>query len=98
MHHYADRSLQPGALIGAWTEGLTHPTAPKDGAGEEGSLSKREREVLRLVAAGKSNNEVAAELGIRPNTVKNHLARMYDEANVNNRTELARWALSRGLV
>lgn len=98
MQRYADRFLQSGALLVTWAEDLTHPVAQSEAGANTEDLSKRELEVLRLVSAGKSNSEVGEALGIRPNTVKNHLARMYDKANVNNRTELARWGINRGLV
>lgn len=60
-------------------------------------LTPREREVARMVATGKTNGEIADALGIAQNTVKNHLARIYDKLNVNTRTELARWAMDNGV-
>jgi ATP/maltotriose-dependent transcriptional regulator MalT len=49
-------------------------------------LSRREGEVLLLVAQGGSNREVAAELGVRPSTVKKHLEHVYDKLGVHTRT------------
>lgn len=57
-------------------------------------LSMRECEVLELLAAGQSNKEMARTLGISPNTVKTHLARVYEKLAVQRRVqaiEKARW-------
>lgn len=51
-------------------------------------LSARERDVLRLVAEGKSNGEIAAALDLSQNTVKNHVSHIFDTSNVNSRVEL----------
>ena len=51
-------------------------------------LSARERDVLRLVAEGKSNGEIAAALDLSQNTVKNHMSHIFDTSNVNSRVEL----------
>lgn len=58
--------------------------------------SAREREVLRLVAAGSTNDEVAARLGISLKTVESHLRRMFDRYAVMSRTELAVMAVRDG--
>jgi DNA-binding NarL/FixJ family response regulator len=52
-------------------------------------LSAREREVARLVAAGKRNRDVAAALFLSEKTVESHLARIYDKLGVRSRTALA---------
>ena len=49
-------------------------------------LSERELEVLRLVAAGKSNLEIAADLVLAVGTVKKHLNTIFGKLNVNSRT------------
>jgi DNA-binding CsgD family transcriptional regulator len=49
-------------------------------------LTRREREVLLAVERGKHNVEVAAELGMRPRTVKKHLEHIFDKLGVDNRT------------
>ena len=58
-------------------------------------LSERELEVLRLVAEGRRNREVAATLVISPNTVKFHLRRIYAKLGVENRVEAAGWLYDR---
>jgi len=57
-------------------------------------LSPRECEILALLASGRSNKEMARALGISPNTVKTHLARIYEKLEVQKRVqaiEKARW-------
>ena len=57
-------------------------------------LSPRECEILALLASGASNKELARTLGISPNTVKTHLARVYEKLEVQKRVqaiEKARW-------
>ena len=57
-------------------------------------LTAREFEILELLASGQSNKELARTLGISPNTVKTHVARLYDKLEVQNRVqaiEKARW-------
>lgn len=50
-------------------------------------ISKRELEVLQLMANGMSNNEIAAELFVSTNTVKTHGARLFEKLDVNRRTQ-----------
>jgi LuxR family maltose regulon positive regulatory protein len=50
-------------------------------------LSERELEVLRLMAAGNSNQEIAAQLVLSSGTVKSHLSHIYSKLNVNSRTQ-----------
>lgn len=61
-------------------------------------LSAREREVLKLIAGGKSNKEIATELGITESTVKCHVSVILMRLNVNDRTQAVVMALQRGLV
>ncbi|MFG3343290.1 response regulator [Glycomyces sp. NPDC048151] len=62
------------------------------------ALSERELEVVRLVARGLQNDEIAAELFISAGTVKNHLANVQRRLGVRNRVEIAAWAWSTGQV
>ena len=61
-------------------------------------LTAREVEVLRLVAQGKSNREIAAELFIAEKTARNHIERVYTKLGVNNRTQASLAAIDRGLA
>lgn len=58
-------------------------------------LTARELEVLRLIAAGKSNREIGELLFISPRTVERHIANIYLKIDVNNRAEATAYALSR---
>lgn len=61
------------------------------------ALSKREREVLTLVAAGRTDDQVAAELYISTKTVHSHLDRIRDKTGLRRRAELTRLAVRLGL-
>jgi ATP/maltotriose-dependent transcriptional regulator MalT len=61
-------------------------------------LSEREVEVLRLIAAGKSNPEIALELTISLNTVQRHVANVLSKTNLANRTAAASYAYQHGLT
>ena len=61
-------------------------------------LTQREVEVLRLVAAGKSNPEIAEELFISPRTVTTHVSNILNKINAANRVEAATYASRQGLV
>lgn len=62
-----------------------------------GDLTAREREVLRLVASGATNKEIAAALTLTENTVKNHLRNILEKLHLENRVQAAAYALKMGL-
>jgi DNA-binding NarL/FixJ family response regulator len=64
----------------------------------DGALTRRELSVLRLVAHGLGNKEIASELGISRHTVKYHLASLLAKLGVHSRTEAVTIGLRRGLV
>jgi len=66
--------------------------AVRRGPGAAESLSGREAEVLRLVAAGHPNKVIALRLGISDKTVKNHLSTVFQKIGVTDRTQAALWA------
>ena len=61
-------------------------------------VSDRELEVLRLMAQGSGNGQIAEALGISPNTVRNHVSSIYDKLGVTSWREAIAWAWERGLV
>lgn len=62
------------------------------------SLSAREQAILRLVAAGASNREIAAQLALSTQTVKNYLTKLYEKLDVHNRTKAVVIAFEKGLL
>ena len=62
------------------------------------TLTDREKQVLKLVADGKSNKEVALVLGISVKTAMSHREHMMDKLDLHNRTDLVRFALQRGVI
>jgi DNA-binding CsgD family transcriptional regulator len=88
------------AALGVWAgRKLTPAPAPATFERNEAAirslgLSPRECEILELLASGQSNKELARTLGISPNTVKTHVARVYEKLDVDRRVqaiEKARW-------
>jgi NarL family two-component system response regulator LiaR len=65
---------------------------------EEPGLTRRELEILRLVAEGHSNAQLARMLWVTEQTVKFHLSNIYRKLDVANRTEASRWAQRHGLL
>jgi len=61
-------------------------------------LSKREREILALLADGLVNKQIAARLGISTNTVKTHLELLFDKLGVATRAEAVATGVKRGLL
>ncbi|MGG0276525.1 response regulator [Bacillus rhizoplanae] len=61
-------------------------------------LTKREKEVLREIAKGRSNKEIAAELHITEQTVKTHVSNVLAKLNVDDRTQAALYAVKHGVV
>jgi DNA-binding NarL/FixJ family response regulator len=72
--------------------------APALSAESPGGLTRRELEILRLVAEGHSNSQLARMLWVTEQTVKFHLSNIYRKLGVSNRTEASRWAQLNGLL
>ena len=72
------------------------PRTARPAAG--GELSPREREVLRLIAAGESNGQIAARLGISINTVERHVSNLYRKIEARGRADATAWAIRNSLA
>ncbi len=71
---------------------------PNERAQTSLGITERERQVLQLLADGRSNKEIAARLGLSPNTVKTHVARLFEKLQVARRTEAILHARELGLI
>jgi DNA-binding NarL/FixJ family response regulator len=83
------------AIQRAAAGGMAFAIRPRGGPGIA-RLSGRELDVVRLVVDGRSNDEIAARLGIGAKTVESHLRRLFERLDVASRTELATRALREG--
>ena len=105
-----DEALAAGDPVGAAPHAAeplqaeaTYPTVldypeREDVSAASSGLSARELEVLRLLAAGKSNREIADALVISLNTVARHVSNIFDKVGAQNRTEVAAFAHRHGLA
>jgi len=83
------------SLVGSVVESLGHrAAAPK--APPHGELATREREVLRLIAWGHSNKEIAAQLGLSVKTVEYYKAQATEKLQLHSRADIVRYALAQG--
>ncbi|MBO9596955.1 MAG: response regulator transcription factor [Cohnella sp.] len=73
-------------------------TGTDRGTDQAEGLTPREKELLREVAQGLTNKEVALSLGLSEHTVKNHLKNILQKLHLDNRVQLTRYAYERGLV
>jgi DNA-binding NarL/FixJ family response regulator len=85
--------LAPGAA--SW---LVRERRTGAGGATVADLTDRERQVLRLVAAGVPNKQIARRLGISHKTVKSHLTHVFRNIGVGDRLQAARWAQRHGLA
>ncbi|MEO1244031.1 MAG: response regulator transcription factor, partial [Pseudomonadota bacterium] len=92
------------AALGVWIgRRLTGPSPSADFEKNEAALkslgvSPREYETLALLAAGLSNKEIARKLGVSPNTVKTHCARLYEKLGAARRTDAVNRARELSLI
>ena len=100
----AVRAVHRGGLVldPSLARSMLSPSAehPSPGSGDEryGSLTEREKQVLKLVAEGNSNKEVAQVLGISVKTAMSHRERVMQKLDIHNRTELVKFALRQGVI
>ncbi len=78
---------------------VSHQAVPgREGQAPVADLTEREREVIRLVAEGRSNSEIARALVISDKTVKTHVSNILSKLDLQDRTQLAIYAIKNGLV
>jgi DNA-binding NarL/FixJ family response regulator len=95
----AARTLGAGGAAAARSLAAAAPAGPAGRAGRvSGLLTEREREVLRLVAAGMSNGEIADHLRISPATAKTHVAHLLTKLDARDRVQLVIIAYQAGLA
>jgi DNA-binding CsgD family transcriptional regulator len=92
--------LALGVYIGARVIGRQQPSSFDGNAKAQAALgiSPRELAVLHEIAAGRSNKEIAAQLSVSPNTVKTHVANLFEKLDASRRTEAINKARELGIV
>ena len=76
----------------------TPPTHSTPSNEDQSGLSKRELQIVELVAAGMTNQEISENLAISKRTVDNHVSNVLNKTGTGNRVALVRWALQSGKV
>lgn len=92
------REVAAGTVFHAFTAAPAPLRRAAGARGETPTLTQRELEVLRLVAAGAPNSRIAAQLWITEQTVKFHLSKVYRKLGVSNRTAASHHAYVHGLL
>ena len=88
-------SSQPSSID---TQATLHSVSDSGSDESQHDLSKRELQIVELVAAGLTNQEISAELDISKRTVDNHVSNVLNKTDTGNRVALVRWALQTGKV
>lgn len=68
------------------------------GRKESNELSRRESDIVRLIASGLSNREISMRLGLSDKTVKNHISHIFAKLNVSARTQVVAYAIRNGIA
>ena len=103
-HAYVVKTVEPAVLAAALRQAIHKRSSRPIGraerrmhpAVEERGLTTRELEVLRALAEGKSNREIAQALWLTEQTVKFHLTSIYRKLDVKSRTQAVQWAYHNG--
>lgn len=92
-------SSQTNLPIGQAAQAASQSTAHKVDKGEaQHTLSDRELQIVELIAAGLTNQEISEKLSISKRTVDNHVSNVLNKTATGNRVALVRWALQSGKV
>jgi NarL family two-component system response regulator LiaR len=94
--HHGETRLHPDIARKLMQQVSHMRTSPQEASINE--LTTREREVIRLVALGRNNREIAQELFISEKTVKSHISNLLGKLNLEHRTQLAIYAIKNKLV
>jgi len=97
--HFAPETLTDAIRAVASGQRINIPKIPEEasickGESENSGLTQREDELMRLIAAGKDNREIAASLNIEEKTVKNHINNIYSKIGVRSRREAIYYMLN----
>ncbi|WP_293915007.1 response regulator transcription factor [Deinococcus sp.] len=95
---YLSKETPPEELARQLREIVAHPEVDRLPQVEVPRLTPRERDVLPLLAQGYSNKEIARSLGVSPDTIKDHLARLYTKLDARDRTDAVGRARTLGLI
>jgi DNA-binding CsgD family transcriptional regulator len=91
-------TLHPGDRIQFGPDVVVRLSFVRSAPGPQASeLSTRQLEVAKLVAQGRTNAQIAEELGISPRTVASHVDHIYARLGLSSRAALTRWVLEAGL-
>jgi DNA-binding NarL/FixJ family response regulator len=90
--------LDPGVQQRLLSAAARAPAAPADDGEGDADLTPRECDVLRLIAAGKSNREIARALFVSEATVKTHVNRIFAKTGSRDRTQAMRYAYTHGFA
>jgi DNA-binding NarL/FixJ family response regulator len=91
--HRGELPLDP-----AIARGVTSSVRAESRDAPDAELTPRELEILRLLGAGKSNKEIAAELQISERTARTHVSNILGKLGLTSRTQAALWAVGKGFV
>src|SRR5436190_2113135 len=102
---------EEGRLAAAWFRTATTPEIAAPGAGRQSApprvpaavtgvagLTTRELEVLRMLAGGQTNAEIAGDLGLSVNTIERHVGNVYRKIDARGRADATAWAIRRGVA
>ncbi len=92
------QSFEHSVFFAGDRRGRNGSTSATESAEETDILTRRELEILRLVAEGHANAQMARMLWVTEQTVKFHLSNIYRKLDVANRTEASRWAQRHGVL
>jgi DNA-binding NarL/FixJ family response regulator len=92
------QAFSHSVYLAGWRTTTPQPAPQQTATEDSPGLTRRELEILRLVAEGHSNAQLARMLWVTEQTVKFHLSNVYRKLDVANRTEASRWAQVNGLL